>query len=388
MKVTFISTYPPTKCGVGEHARHLVKSLEKTGIKPEVIAIKNPDSINPFYFLKLAKKASKKDSEEDIIHLQFHISIFGRLFGVLPGFFMPLMLIYFRLFSKSKILITLHDVPKKSDSEKVGRKGKILFYYYKLIYFFLRNFTDMLITHSEYGRKIILDEWKIKEKKVISLPLGLPTNIKKLNQIACKKKLGYLGKKILLLLGFIRRSQNHEMVLKTLKELDEKVILLIAGKVQLKKDQAAYENLLKKIEELQLKDRIKLFGFVKDEDLPLVLNATDIGITLHVQGGGDFLSSTMAMQLAYQIPTLSTNIPSFENLKKNKKCIETFKEDDSVDLTKKIKSLLNNPSKIKYLKEHSKNYWNENNWNEIGKRTKNLYLSLFKKNSINNDKKV
>jgi len=85
------------------------------------------------------------------------------------------------------------------------------------------------------------------------------------------------------------------------------------------------------------------------------------------------------MQLAYQIPLLSTNIPSFENLKKEERCIETFNEDDSADLIKKIKSLLYNQSKIKYLKIQSKKYWKKNNWDEIGKKTKNIYLSISNK---------
>jgi glycosyltransferase involved in cell wall biosynthesis len=104
-----------------------------------------------------------------------------------------------------------------------------------------------------------------------------------------------------------------------------------------------------------------------------------VGITLHSQGGGDFLSSTMAMQLAYNIPLLSTSIPSFENLKKEEKCLETFKEKNLKDLTKKINDLLYNQSKIRELKINSKRYWNKNNWDEVGRKTKNLYLSLLNK---------
>ena len=161
-------------------------------------------------------------------------------------------------------------------------------------------------------------------------------------------------------------------------KLDKNVILLFAGGVQLEKDKEAYENIIKKTKELGLGDQVKLLGFVKDEELPIILNAADLGINLHVQGGGDFMSSTMAMQLAYETPMLATAIPSFESLEKKEKCIETFKEGDVLELTKKIKGLLGNPSKIKSLKEHSKKYWNKSNWDEIGRRTKKMYLFLTK----------
>ena len=41
MKIKIVSTYPPTKCGIGEHARHLVDGLETAGINPEIVEIKD-----------------------------------------------------------------------------------------------------------------------------------------------------------------------------------------------------------------------------------------------------------------------------------------------------------------------------------------------------------
>jgi glycosyltransferase involved in cell wall biosynthesis len=378
MKIKLVSTYPPTKCGIAEHAKQLADSLKKAGIEPEIIEIEKPTSSNPFYFLKLAQKAAKGSSKEDVIHIQFQLTIFGKLFGILPGFYISIFLVWLKILSKAKIVMALHDSPSKELALGKGRKEKALFFYYKFIYIFLRLFVDKFIAHSKKGEEINIKEWKIDKEKITTLPLGLPTKIIKLDKNKCKSQLGLRNKKILLILGYIRASKNYRVILESLKELKEEVVLLIVGKPQLEKDKVAYESIIKDIDRLKLNKRVKLLGFVKEEEIPCLLNATDIGITLHTQGGGDFMSSTMAMQLAYQIPMLSTNIPSFENLKKNEKCIETFNENDSVDLTKKIKNLLYNSSKIKYLKAQSQKYWEKNNWNEIGNKTKNLYLSLFK----------
>jgi glycosyltransferase involved in cell wall biosynthesis len=377
MKVKFVSTYPPRKCGVGDHARHLADSLKKVGIEPEIVEIKKPTTSNPFYFIELAQKTAKGTSEKDIIHIQFHLSIFGKFF-MLPGLYFIFFLTWLNLLTKAKIVVALHDTPSKELAMKGGKKEKLLFYYNKFIYIFLKLGVDKFITHSKMGEEINIKEWKIDPKKVITLPLGLPVNVIRLNQNQCKKKIGYPNKKILLLLGFIRNSKNYEVVLEALKKLDKEVILIIAGKPQTEKDKKAVENILKKIEELKLKNRVRVLGFVEDEKMPVLLNSADISIILHVQGGGDFMSSTMAMQLAYNIPLLSTNIPSFENLKKEEKCIETFIEDDSEDLAIKIKKILNSKSETNYLKTQSKKYWEKNNWNEIGKRTKEMYLSMLK----------
>ena len=318
MKIRIVSTYPPTKCGIAEHAKQLSESLKKSGIQPEIIDIKNPSSSNPFYFIKLAKKTAKGLSKEDIIHIQFQITIFGKLLGILPGFYILTFLIWIKLLTRAKIVMALHDSPTKKYALKKGKKEKALLYYYKFIYVFLKLFVDYFIAHSKNGERINIEEWGINREKITTLPLGLPTKIKRLDKNECKKKLGYSGKKILIILGYIRNSKNYKVVLESLTQLKEEVILLIAGKPQLEKDKEAYENIIKETQRLKLNKRVRLLGFVKDEDMPFLLNSADIGITLHTQGGGDFMSSTMAMQLSYGISNLSTNIPSFENLKKRK----------------------------------------------------------------------
>lgn len=373
-----VSTYPPMKCGIGEHARHVVKSLQNAGIKPEIIRIKDRYSSNPFQFLDLARRAAKNTNEKDIIHIQFQLTIFGKLFGILPGFYIIPFLMYLKSHTKAKIVMALHDSPSKDYSMKGSKKEKLLFYYFKFIYFFLKLYVDKFIAHSKNGERINIKEWKVKREKIVTLPLGLPTNIVNLNQNKCKEKLGYKDKKILLILGYIRGSKNYDVVLDALAKLDKNFILLIAGEVQLEKDQVVYDNIVKKRDKLGLKDRVKLLGFVSDEKLTLLLNAADVGIDLRSQGGGDFLSSTMAMEIAHNIPILGSGIPSFEKLKEEEKCIETFNENDVGDITKKINVLLKDKTKIAYLKKQTKEYWKKNNWNEIGKNTKRLYLSLIK----------
>ena len=378
MKIKLVTTYPPTRCGVAEHSERLINSLKKVGIKPEIVDIKKPRSMNPFYFIGLAKEAAKDTSKNDIIHVQFHLSLFGRLFGIFPGFYITVFLMWLRLFSKAKVVIVMFDSSTKSSAKSLGIKGIIFFYYYRMLAPFLKYFSYRMIFHSEYGKKIALKEWKFNKDKINIIPFGIPSNMQKLNKKRCKNKLGYPNKKILLVLGYIKEGRNYEMILESLKKLDTNVVLLIAGEVQLKKHQIVYNNILKKIQELKLNKRVKMLGYVEDKDMPVLLNAIDIGIIPYKKEFGDWYSATLSTQLAYNIPILTTNLDTFENLKKQKKCIETYDRNNLTDLTEKIKSLLYNKSKINNLKTHSKRYLKEANWDSVGKKTKNLYLSLFK----------
>lgn len=377
MRVKIVSTYPPRKCGMAEHTHYLVDALKKAGIEPEIVVIDNPDSANPFYFIRLAKKAVKGITKNDVIHIEFHLSLFGKLFGVLPGFYIIPFLIWLKLFGKAKIVITMHDSSKKSDAKSLGWKAMGFYYYYQLIAPFLKHFSDRMIFHSEFGKNIAIKEWRFNKNKIDVIPLGSPMSGKQLDKNTCKKKLGYANKKILLILGYIKEARDYGTVIKAMKDLDKNVILLIAGEVQLKKHQAIYNKIVEDIKKFKIEERIKLLGFVPEKDMPILLNATDIGIIPYSRTFGDFTSAATAIQLAYNVPTLTTNLPPFEDFKERKKCIETYDKDNLLDLVEKINSLLSDKSKINSLKKNCELYWKETNWDEVGKKTKNFYLSLF-----------
>jgi len=379
MKVKLVTTYPPTNCGMAEHSKYLSDALENSGIKPEIVDIKNPDSANPFYFINLAKEAVKDTTERDVIHLEFHLSLFGKIFGILPGFYITIFLIWLKLFGRAKVVITMHDSSTKEAAKELGMKGMLFFYYYQMIAPFLKYFSDRMIFHSEYGKEIATKVWRFNLNKGEVIPLGSPMNIKRLSKQVSKKKLGYSNKKILIILGFIKEARDYEMVVESLKGLDKNVVLLIAGDVQLEKHKIIRDNILKKAQELGVEERVKLLGFVEYKDMPTLLSATDIGIIPYSKAFGDFTSATMAIQLAYNIPVLATNLPTFENFKKKKKCVETYDRKSVNDLIKQIKELLSNKSKVKQLEKSSQEYWEENNWDSVGRKTKELYLSLFKK---------
>jgi len=377
MKIKLVTTYSPTKCGMAEHSERLVNSLKKVGIKPEIVKIKGLQITNPFYFIGLADEAMKNTSKEDIIHIEFHLSLFGKLF-VFPGLYITIFLMWLKLFSKAKVVVTMHDSSTKDSAKNLGIKGMVFFHYYKFLTFFIKNLSDRIIFHSEYGRDIALKEWNFNKNKIDIIPFGSPSNMKKLDKKVCKEKLGFPHKKILLILGYIKEGRNYELVLESLNKLDKNVILLLAGEVQLKKHQIVYNNILKKIKELKLNERVKMLGYVEEEDMPILLNATDVGIIPYKKAFGDFYPATLPTQLAYDMPVLVTNLPNFKNFEKKYKCIEIFDKNNLADLTEKIKGLLYDKSKINYLKKHSKIYRKDTNWDSVGKKTKDFYLSLFK----------
>jgi len=378
MKVKLVTTYPPTNCGMAEHSKYLVSALKNAGIEPEIIDIKNPNSTNPFYFIGLAMKAVKNTTKEDIIHIEFHLSLFGKFLKYFSGLYITIFLMWLKLFSSAKIVITMHDSSTKEDAKRLGLKGMVFYYYYQIIAPFLKHLSDRMIFHSNFGKKIAVKGWKFNSNKIEVIPLGSPMNVKILNHQASKKKLGYSNKKILTVLGYIKEARDYGLIVESLRYLDKNVILLIAGDTQLEKHKVIRDNIIKKAKQLGLINRLKLLGFVEYENLPKLLSATDIGIIPYSRSFGDFTSAATAIQLAYQVPLLTTDLPPFEDFKERKKCIETYENGNVKDLVKKINNLLKNKSKINSLKKQSKLYWEDTNWDAIGRKTKSFYLDLFK----------
>jgi glycosyltransferase involved in cell wall biosynthesis len=233
-----------------------------------------------------------------------------------------------------------------------------------------------VIVHSSNAKRILIDEWKFPHDKIEIIPLGLPAKIHLLNKEFCKKKLGFSSKKILLIYGYARGYKNYEMVIKCLSKLPEEVVLIITGATRQKKHQKVYENMLRRIKELNLEKRIKITGFVEESEIPILFGASDIGILPYTKTFGDFSSASMAEQLAYQVPILAADIHPFESFKRINGCVATFDKNDMDDFINKLKTLLYNKIKSNALKKEEKKYWQNNKWDKIALKYKKLYEEL------------
>lgn len=377
MKVIFVSTYPPTKCGIADYTKNLHENLKRIQTETEIVKINNPLSKSLSYFEKLAEKAAEHTSEKDIIHIQFQILRFGKFLGIFPGFYIMSFLKKLKSLTKANVIITLHDIPSKRDVKTSDFKLKLLLWYYRFIYYHLKKNCDKIIVHSENARQIAINEWGFAKHKIEVIHLGLPDKVNFLDKEKCKRELGVQNKKVLLIFGYARRYKNYDMVLETLKDLDKNIILIITGGVQMEKHKKIYSNFLKKIKELGVEDRVKILGFVEEKRLPVLLNATDIGILPYTKTFGDFNSAAMSEQIAYKIPLLCADIHPFETFKKEHQCIETFNRSSKNDLVKKMSSMLK--KKDKHLEKKIRKYLKKAGWSPVAQRHKKIYLDLIRK---------
>lgn len=178
------------------------------------------------------------------------------------------------IFGNFKKIVYIHDVIFKTHPEYFGLKERIYFLPMK----FLARRSDGIITVSKYVQDRI-KEYKFigKEKKSYVVYNGVSTNYKKkeffssteLGQI--KAKYG-LPPKFLLYVGRLNERKNILNLLKSLNYIDDNDIkLVLCGKYDWK-----MFDVNKKINEMNLNNRVKLIGYVSDDELPLLYSLASV----------------------------------------------------------------------------------------------------------------
>ncbi len=234
------------------------------------------------------------------------------------------------------------------------------------------NISDKLIVHTKKLAEM-LEKTGISNEKIIVIPIGTPKG-KILNKKECKKRLGMGNKKVLTIFGFVHENKGHDLVIKILPKFSKEVVLLIAGGPRIKEHENYYNYLKEIASSLGVSDRIKFLNFVKEENLPIIFNATDIAIFPY---RWIVASAALHLALGYRIPTITSDLDYFKEMKNEYDCIELFEKDNKGDLREKIQKLLSDKNRREYFKRKCDEFYRKTNWEIVAEKHRNLYLELI-----------
>jgi len=365
MNIHIFSTKMDDRCGIGAYTKYLKDELKKLGLRITYTFLET-ESQNPFYYLKIATKVSKNC---DIVHIQFEYPFFGKL-GPMTGIYTPLFYTCLHLLSCTlsfKIVTTMHEIWETKNPPKFRELGAI---YITFINKFIFRFSDLLIVLS-WDAKNKLVRQGVPKGKIYLTPHGL--NVPRfMDKNECKKKIGLNpNKKIITIFGFIKRSKGHDLLIKASKHLNKNTIILIAGDMRSKKSMGYLEE-LKSI----ATDRTIFYGFVEEENIPIILNATDIMVLPYREVTQ---SGILNWSLAYEIPTITSNLPYFREINKKYSCILLFENENIRSLIYAVNKLLNDKELQNILRSSCKKYRSENTFERAAKETYRAYLASLKK---------
>lgn len=332
--------------GMEQTTKYLTDELSNLSCDVDTNIIYN--SLSPLYYSRLAKKMSNCD----VMHIQSTYWCFGRHGEFLSFFYRNVA---------PKVVTTLH--------EPIGHfhKGFIRYIterYYKWLAKQTIKYSDKVLVSTEGKRQ--LDRMGLKSDKVLIAHRGSYQNPKIINKEECKEKLGLSGKKVILLFGRIRYGKGYDTILDILPNLDNDVVVLIAGSPRIESHMSYYKSLKEKAD-----DRVIFHGFVEDEDIPVIFNASDIAVLPYRHSTQ---SDVIRMVLAFGLPCITSNLGFFNDILNKYDCIQMY--EDKNDLVKRINELIDNEEEKNRLKINSKKFWVERNWCNIAKERIKLYNEI------------
>ncbi len=294
MKIGIISSYLPIHCGIATYSSYLIEELRRLKNRVCIVCHKGGKGLDCYPAFNYddpdlphkALKAMMKFSP-DLVHIQHEYALFGEQRGmnVIP-------LAYKFELSQIPTVITLHTVPKKCDYEE------------QIIEKALVEIADATIVHEQYQRELIIGRVGYQDKIWV-----IPHGVREIKPVSkAKEELGLEEKKIILLVGYFRRSKNFERVVRIFPKVAESVddaLLLVASGARRPDDIAYQDEFLEFVAKSVAKDKIKvLLGPFSKQKFDLILSSADVAVLPYLKGAQ---SGIMAHCLAFEKPIVVTS---------------------------------------------------------------------------------
>lgn len=306
-KVVFVSTCPPTECGIATFTSDLVSAINN-GFSDSVETLfcnltnapkpcwghfnLNPKDKNAY---STVAHQINEDSSIKLVHIQHEFGLFGGTYGN--------YILDFLVALNKPIAITFHSVIP-NPNEELKSFVKLLASYMKVI--FVMTKKSQLILYEDYS---------IENTKITYIPHGTHiVNYAEPSEI--KKKFNLENHIVLSTFGLLSSGKNIETALKALPEIITKtpnVLYLVIGKSHpntIKNGTDDYRDFLKNIVQLyKLQNHVKFIDrYLEINELLDYLKATDLYLFTS-KDPNQAVSGTFSYAMSCACPMVATSIP-------------------------------------------------------------------------------
>jgi len=365
MKIGIISSCLPIHCGIASYSSYLIEELRKLRNRVYIVCHKGGKGLDCYPAFNyddpdLPHKAFRAMMKfaPDLVHIQHEYALFGEQRGmnVIP-------LAYKFKLSQIPIVITLHTVPKKCDYEE------------KIIEKALVEITDATIVHEQYQRELIIGRVGYQDK--IWVILHGARKIKRASK--AKEKLGLMDKKVVLLVGYFRRSKNFERVVRIFPKVTEAVddaLLLIASGARSPEDIAYQDEFLEFVANSVAKNKIKVLpGPFSKEKFDLILSSADVAVLPYLNGAQ---SGIMAHCFAFAKPmVVSSDVQAMADLVQKTRSGLVARTDS--ELAEAIVTILTDKNLAKEFSDNARRHVEKHvSWQVVASRHMDVYNRILK----------
>ncbi|WP_321281855.1 glycosyltransferase [Marinifilum fragile] len=362
MRIAYVSTYPPTECGIATYTQYLSDSVSAKGKEIRILAQIGAKGDNVFEVYAPHDKdiASKlffyvERLTPDIVQIEHEFGLFGDQRGVQIVEF----LIRCNL-ADTPVVVTLHTIFED------------LKYQEKLIVQHILNLSSAIIVHENFQKDILLKNYDCP-KPILVIPHGV-REVKRINN--AKALLGLEGKQVLLLAGYMRSTKNFEKIIELLPRLVEKnkdLVLLMASRSRINEHSEYKDHLYKLLNKPEIKKHVKIiYGKFPQFTLDTILSAADVMTLPYLKGAQ---SGVLAQASALLLPVVTSELMSFKNwIEEVKGGFYASNDDEYVN---HITNLLQDADLRIEFQENIRINNEKINWTQIANRHIELYQKLL-----------
>lgn len=307
-KIVFLSTFPPTQCGIATYTQDTIKGITDVfgkSVSCQICELVDSPKEKPTQAFTLNTKDKKeyakvaeainKDKSVKLVHIQHEFGLFGGNYGD--------YLLDFLNVIKKPLTYTFHSVIPNPNNE-------------------LRTFVKLLLSYSNsvfvmtnQSKEILINDYGIEKEIITCVPHGTHIVIYETPDQA-KLKFDIQDRKVLSTFGLLGEGKNIETGLQALPKIIAKepnVLYLIIGKTHpnlIIDGVDAYRDKLEAlVEDLDLKDNVRFINKYLDTDELLdYLKATDVYLFTS-KDPNQAVSGTFAYAMSCACPIVASKIP-------------------------------------------------------------------------------
>lgn len=284
-------------------------------------------------------------------------------------FFGPSHILPLNLSNTIKKVLAVHDLVAILYPETMTNYNRFI---HNIFFAKSLKSADSIIAMSEATKQSIIEKFGINENKINVIYEGVSKSFRPYQPEEVKSILNQYGlnKPYLLSVGTLEPRKNYPLLLRAFKGLKTDCNLVIIGKPGWK-----FEKIFASINDLKLGNRVKILGYVKDEDLPYLYNGAEIFVFPSIYEG---FGLPVLEALACGTPVICSNSSSLPEVGGD--AVIYFNPNSADELVTKVNQLLTDNELKKLLIQKGLNRVKLFTWDKTAQKTwrvlKNLNSSL------------
>jgi len=372
MRIAYVSTYLPQRCGIATYVDYLTRAMNKVNpeVEIEIIAEKGAFPIRRAKLEVIPCWDRREDyvapilansKGADIVHVQHEYSIYG-FDDRLPRTLENLI--------SAKRVVTIHCVRPSQFCER----GRVDEDFAKRV----AELADEVIVHLE-SQKAILTRLGVPPKKIHVIPHG--TELSDVDKLESRKRLGLpKDARIMLMFGFVKPHKCLHVAIEALSEIRKEVknvYLFVAGGLAPtapKKQREYVEHIQKQVKDLGLSDRVILPNkFYPNDDVPYLFGGCDLVLFPYYEEDRS-ASGSFHLAVGAGKPIIASRMPKFEELKNI--CDELLiLPHNASGIAQTAIRLFGDPEFEHFVLKKTREYAIKTSWQATAKK----YLELYKR---------